>query len=327
MQLNRALQHLAALPQREPAEREQFTAALAAFLAAYGHRSFSLDLRRPGFGADVDQVYELLAGLRESPHEPKSVPLAPAASDRAVGKSRSRLAEGLLSPLARLARRYARLREDQRFAWQRGLALLRRLYCLAGGVLVAQGSLQRADEVFFLTATEVRQAASGAPPDLHAVAHTRQQHFEEDWARFRQDARASYPPFLRGDAAWEPVTPGAAAIETRGGPTRGYRGEPVSPGIGRGPARVVLRPEDLTAIQPGDVLVTRGADPGWTVVFDRLAGLVTESGGQLSHAAVVAREYGLPAVVAVARATELIRSGEPLLVDGTAGLVQKAEPT
>jgi pyruvate,water dikinase len=97
----------------------------------------------------------------------------------------------------------------------------------------------------------------------------------------------------------------------------------VSPGIGRGRARVVLHPEDLARVEPGEILVVRGADPGWTVVFDRLAGLVAESGGQLSHAAVIARECRLPAIVAVSRATSLIQTGEEIVVDGTAGVIRR----
>jgi pyruvate,water dikinase len=100
------------------------------------------------------------------------------------------------------------------------------------------------------------------------------------------------------------------------------RGEPVSPGTAQGRARVVVRPDDLAAVRAGEVLVARGADPGWSTVFDRLAAIVSESGGQLSHASVVAREYRLPAVVAVPGATQLIRTGDEVLVDGSTGVVQ-----
>jgi len=89
--------------------------------------------------------------------------------------------------------------------------------------------------------------------------------------------------------------------------------------IGR--ARVVLTPAEASTLQPGDILVTRATDPGWTPVFSMIAAAVLEIGGTLSHGAIVAREYGLPAVVNVPQATQRIRDGQLLQVDGTQGKV------
>jgi pyruvate,water dikinase len=240
----------------------------------------------------------------------------------------------LLRPLIVLTRRHAKLREDQRFAWQRGLALLRRLYLLAGRGMVQRNLLDRPDDVFFLNADEVRAAAIGIVPSLRQRAATRARRYAEYRERFERRSSESYPPFLRGDrplaadcttARDEPgaiSTPCSDVAKTEAG-REALHGEPVSPGTGQGRARIVLRPEDLAAVRIGEVLVARGADPGWTTVFDRLAAIVSESGGQLSHASVVAREYRLPAVVAVPGATQLIRTGDELLVDGSTGVVSR----
>jgi phosphoenolpyruvate synthase/pyruvate phosphate dikinase len=100
------------------------------------------------------------------------------------------------------------------------------------------------------------------------------------------------------------------------------RGVGASPGIGEGPARVMRGAEDLSRVRHGDVLVTTTTTPAWTPLFRSLAGLVTETGGVLSHAAIVAREYGLPTVVGAAGATSAIPDGRMVRVDGAAGEVR-----
>lgn len=318
---NRALDELA----RQSSEMDQpgFQEALHGFLEQYGHRSFSLDIMRPNFAADPTQVISLVQTLAQGSDERES---APAVSDsKAVVVDTQRARPFILRPLVILSRRYARLRENQRFTWQHGLALLRRLFLLAGEVLVRQGVVERPDEVFFLTVDDIRQAAThGAVreglTDLRKRAISRAQQFAADQQRFEQDARQSYPHFLRGDSPLD----GADALSARPGLVSlvELRGEPVSPGLARGKARIVVHADDLEQVQAGDILVTRGADPGWTPIFSRISGLVMETGGQLSHASVVAREYRLPAVVGIAGVTSVIQSGTDVIVDGTRGTVQ-----
>jgi pyruvate,water dikinase len=98
-------------------------------------------------------------------------------------------------------------------------------------------------------------------------------------------------------------------------------GTPGSPGHATGPARVVHGPDDFARVLPGDVLVCRFTEPAWTALFGVVAAVVTETGGVLSHAAIVAREYGIPAVLAVPSAMTALRDGETVTVDGAAGLV------
>ncbi|HEX5416825.1 MAG TPA: PEP-utilizing enzyme, partial [Chloroflexota bacterium] len=305
MHLNRALGHLAR--SGEGLDTPAFQAQFRAFLAAYGHRSFSLDLLRPNFAADPGQVINLVAALRSAPPNPAA---------ESVGSlpEKSRLRASILWPLAYLTRRYARLREDQRFAWQRGMAHLRRLYLLAGRHLARRGVIRREEDVFFLIDAEIRNQVNHPNGSLAERVEARARRFTADSAHFAANPRESYPPFLRGSQ------PLVQAGEQTAAP-RALRGVAVSPGVGRGRVRVISRADDLAGVRPGEILVTRGADPAWTIVFGELAGLITESGGQLSHAAVAAREYHLPAVLGVPRATEVIRTGDEVLVDGTAGQI------
>ena len=99
-------------------------------------------------------------------------------------------------------------------------------------------------------------------------------------------------------------------------------GLPVSPGIVAGSARVILRSDTTEQVRPGEVLVAPFTDPGWTPYFLQAAAIVMDRGGLLSHGSIIAREYGIPAVVNVGPATQIIRTGQMLHVDGTRGRVQ-----
>jgi pyruvate,water dikinase len=101
------------------------------------------------------------------------------------------------------------------------------------------------------------------------------------------------------------------------------RGLPASAGVVEGRARVVLREDEMDTLLPGEVLVVHTTDVGWTPLFLVAAGVVTELGGPLSHAAVVAREFGVPSVVNVEGATRAIRTGDRLRVDGDRGVVER----
>lgn len=310
MRMNRAMAAL----RRELAEGNPADVVLPRFLEEFGHRSFSLDIVRPPFSADASQVLALLEPV-SGPHAPSMAAPEPGDASGVVGS--------IIAPLASLAHRYARLREDQRFAWQRGLAQVRRLYLVAGRILADTGRVNRAEDVFYLTSDEVREAATRGL-DFHRTVAERHEVLAAQHDLYNRLGRDSYPAFLRGD---RPLVEGASGRPAaRPLSVRPHivelAGVPVSPGMGRGKARVVLRASDLARVRSGEVLVARSADPGWTAVFDRLSGLVAESGGQLSHASVVAREFQLPAVVAVPRATDLVRTGDELEVDGRNGIVR-----
>ncbi len=298
------------------------------FLARYGHRSFSLDIYNPTFADDPTQVRRLLQNLPPTPPD-----LAARAAERQVAeekvraalrkRSLGRLRCRVFDQVLALAREYVILREEQRFHWQRALALQRRALLLIGERLAAEGWLAQADDVFFLTLGEIEKIVAGqgcgvsvqsnAGIPFARMAIARRQEFERLQREWELAPHLSYPAFLRGT---QPLAE-AIADEAR------WRGRPVSPGVAHGPARVVLSPQQFDKIRPGDVLVTRSTDPGWTPLFGRLAGLIMERGGQLSHGAVVAREYGLPAVAGIPGITALLRDGDEILIDGLTGTVTR----
>jgi len=113
----------------------------------------------------------------------------------------------------------------------------------------------------------------------------------------------------------------SGAVNTDRFPPGALAGVPVSTGTAEGRARVILQMADAD-IQEGDILVTTSTDPSWTPLFVSVKGLVTEVGGLMTHGAVIAREYGLPAVVSVDNATRVIKDGQQIRVNGTEGYVE-----
>ncbi len=303
-------------------DRAALSTALEAFLIRYGHRSFHLDIYHPSFADHPGQILAVLKQLRSETHRR----VEERTTDRrmAVQSMHHSLGRGPLGWLKRalvdhvlhLSQRYVPLREEQRFYWQRMLAIMRKLFLLLGKRMEAAGVLAHAEDVFFLTKAEietyVQDEASGE--EYAVLAQTRQRQFARLCEGFEAAPERTYPPFLHGNRPLE-----LAAAER----TRQFSGRAVSPGLGRGRAVVLFSPAELYKVQAGDVLVTRSIDPGWTPVFGLLQALVMECGGQLSHGAVVAREYGLPAVAGIVGITELLHDGDTVIVDAQNGVVIK----
>jgi phosphohistidine swiveling domain-containing protein len=291
--------------------------ALDAFLKEHGHRAFSLDLAQPSFREDPAQLLPLLQAAPSASGEPQQDGVRAAYQE---ARHQLRWWQRLIfRPVVGLARRYAQLREDQRYYWQKSLALTRRAYWQIGAHYVAQGIFAAPQDIFYATRAEIEQTARGELDGsaLRACVGARQREWNAYWQSCRARGTAAMPQFLRGDA---PVgeSPTADARE--------WRGRGVSPGIARGVVRVVHDPRDLGRVGAGEILVVPSTDPAWTPVFARLGGLVMERGGVLSHGAVVAREYRLPAVAAIANLTEILHEGEWIEINGTTGLVKRIAP-
>jgi rifampicin phosphotransferase len=186
-------------------------------------------------------------------------------------------------------------------------ARARALLWKIGEELKEAGRLEHAGDVFFVTLPETRAAL--ADKDLRSVVRERRAGYEQELNRRR------VPRILLSDGT-EPT-----AEETLDAASEGaLRGTPASAGTVSAKARVILDPTGAR-LEPGEILVAPSTDPGWTPLFLTAGGLVMEMGGAMSHGAVVAREYGIPAVVGVPDATERIATGERITVDGFTGRV------
>nr|MBC7244880.1 hypothetical protein [Chloroflexota bacterium] len=316
LEIDHALRDLAQIE-----DTTAFRCALDDFLRRYGHRSFYLDIYHPSFAAQPTQVIELVQRLKhEASARNEKQPVSPEQAWNIVfpllgNGPLAWLKRGIFAHVLFLSRRYLPLREDQRFYWQRTLALMRKLFLLLGKRMAEIGFLYQDTHIFFLTKAEVEAYVRNPTKCAYAaLAATRQQQFARLCKEFEVAAEQAYPPFLHGN---QPLATETATCGVQ------FRGQAVSPGLAKGPVVVLLSPTEFNKVKPGDILVARGVDPGWTPIFSLLNALVIEYGGQLSHASVVAREYGLPAVAGIPGITKLLQDGDIVVVDGLNGTVTK----
>jgi pyruvate,water dikinase len=209
------------------------------------------------------------------------------------------------------AQTFTRMRESTKANWVRRTRLLRRPLLELGRRFAARGLIEQADDIFWLLADEVEAAAEGRLDNAAARAAVARRK-----ARAAELAQTELPEVFT-----VPIEPAPKAALPE--PAATLQGMPVSAGVASGPARVVLSAEAAmeTDLEPGEVLVAPFTDAPWTPLFVPAAAVVVETGGVLSHAATVAREFGIPAVVAVKGATRLIRTGQHVTVDGMTGTV------
>ncbi|MGO4588366.1 PEP/pyruvate-binding domain-containing protein [Paenarthrobacter sp. 2TAF44] len=295
-------------------------AGLEAFLRTYGHRAVAeIDLGMPRWSDDPTHIlgvvvnYLRLEHTADAPDQQfrKAVREADEQVARLVARARAK--SPLHAKLVRTAldrtRRFAGMRELPKYNLVLGLASAREQLFLVGAELADAGRIERAEDIFFLDLNEVETALAGNK--LHQLVEDRR-------ADYAQELRRRHIPRVLLSDGTEPEAT-ATAGGTAGAPGT-LSGSPASAGLITAPARVILDPVGAH-LEPGEILVAPSTDPGWTPLFLTAGGLVMEMGGPNSHGAVVAREYGIPAVVGVPDATLRISSGQIITVDGAAGTV------
>jgi pyruvate,water dikinase len=204
----------------------------------------------------------------------------------------------------------ARERENWKSEAVRLLAGFRRLLLELGRRLQQQNVLADCDDIFFLELSEIEPVVQSRA-DFDVGRRVAQRRAEYEWNR------AQNPPAVVW-GRYDPHKHVAAAVDTN---IRVLHGIAVSPGTVTGKARVITQPDDGRHVEPGEILVAPVTNPAWTPYFLTAAGVVMDMGGVLSHGAIIAREYGLPAVVNVGPASKIIQTGQLLRVDGDCGVV------
>ena len=200
-------------------------------------------------------------------------------------------------------------REDSHFYFLLPLPILRRSLLEMGSRLLAVGVLDKPEDVFHLRLEEleaIEDPATLADPEGLRATVLRRSARRDELAGVRLiDPTAVFPRRDSGDAL---VT-----------------GTPSSSGSATGPVRVIRDPAEFSRLAAGDVLVCPYTNPAWTTLFQRAAAVVVDAGGPASHAAIVAREYGIPAVMGTAIGTSVLTDGQLVTVDGTTGRVTAAD--
>jgi pyruvate,water dikinase len=300
----------------QPAGRA-FLAELGAFLDEYGCRESggTLQISQPTWREAPVLVLGILRGLAAAPPpSDKEEPAWQAARDELLAHRLLR-SPGVRATFLRLlaeARQLAQFREDTRFYVMLPVPVLRQTLLEFGRRLAAAGAIERAHDVFHLKLQELEgidltEPRQGQPAiDLHALVMQRKAVRARLEGIPLVDPRLIQPVAAEGDAL--------------------VRGMPGSPGVAEGPVRVIRDASEFGRLRPGDVLVAPYTNPAWTPLFQRAAAAVVDSGGPASHAAIVAREYGIPAVMGTVRGTRALAEGDRVRVDGSQGTVVRASP-
>jgi pyruvate,water dikinase len=294
-----------------------------AHLERYGHSIYNLDFASP---VPADDPTPLLATLKlflsgqgVNPHTRQQT--AAEQRERATKATLNRLRglrRRLFSRSLARAQKYAPLREDGLADVGLTYPLLRQMLRELGRRFAAGGLIEKPEDIFWLTQDEVEQATShldrGEP--LRPLTATVPQR-KADW----RAARRVSPPLMLPQIKLlgRDIT---ALRKGRGRRDNTLKGVAASPGSVTATARVLHGPEDFDRMSPGDVLVAAITTPAWTPLFAMAAAVVTDIGGPLSHGSIVAREYGIPAVLGTGVATRRIRSGQAVTVDGGRGVVE-----
>lgn len=279
-------------------------------VARFGHLSVNAtDFSRPPWAETPEVIWRGIARLAEAGAMPGSQATR---RDREASKVRKRIGSigrPIFDRLLDSTERYIALRDRVGFLMSEDSWRMRRICLALGERFAGEGVLAERDDVFMLEFDELAELAAGRLPVDRARRLVGERH-----AAMAADAELEPPEVFCGD---EP--PVAPAVD-EGATT--LVGIPASAGVARGIARVVTDPIEVGGkLTREDILVVPFTDPGWTPLFPGIGGIVAETGGQLSHSAIIAREYGVPAVVSVRRATSLIPDGCRIVVDGHEGRV------
>jgi pyruvate,water dikinase len=306
-----------------------FRREMHALLEEFGHRCvYESEFANPRWSEDPSYLLEQVRlHLEDGDLE---------ARDRTARKTRAaaeaevsrltRPARPLLRWLADRARQGAVLRESGRSALMAGAGCSRAICLEVGRRMAASGLLERQHDVFHLSWADVecylRGEWDGAGAETLAADRKQQ---AADWLA------ATAPDYLILDGegrpaalppAFRPVTRAARLSKTPAGTEAlVLTGLAASAGCATGPCRILRHPSEGTSLQPGEILVAPSTDPGWTPLFLRAGAVVTQLGGHLFHAAILAREYGLPAVLNVAEILQAVQDAQVVTVDGDAGQV------
>jgi phosphoenolpyruvate synthase/pyruvate phosphate dikinase len=299
---------------------QEFLVELDRFLAEYGHREVRMDILYPTW---IEDPAPVLAFVRRYLDVPESQ--SPQRQQERLVKQREELALTVQARLQqdlfgrvvvwpifrtmlRHTQKHARERDTMHFEFTRVFPPFRRLLLEMGRRWTTHGFLAQPEDIFFLTLDEITQLAESPHPMQETVKERR--------AELEHSRSRPAPSKIRDGAEVMPES--AAEADAVEGQLRGIAG---SPGTVKGIARVIRGPEEFDKLQNGDILVAPLTNPVWTPLFAIAGGLVTEVGGILSHGAIVAREYGIPAVMAVPEATHALQDGQRLTVDGNKGVV------
>jgi rifampicin phosphotransferase len=304
------------LLQKNPAA-QPFLEQLEHFLQRHGHRCPNeLELLNPRWTEAPEQIVELTVSYLQA--DESSNPIEAEQRQRHHRAEAMASIEARLDPIRRAifrivlkrSQQATMIRDNSRYYMAKFIFPIRKLYAHLGQRWAERGWLEQPGDIFFLTIPEIEALVE------NGMALTSPQALQTRITN-RRTAYEYWLTVVPPDA----IGPDGKPIVEEAKDTHVLTGVPASSGKVRGRARIVQDVREAMKLTSGDILVTQATDPGWTPVFPLVSGIVLEIGGQLSHGAIVAREYAIPAVINVQGAMSNIHDGQIIVVDGTNGRV------
>lgn len=295
------------------------------YLEMYGHQGYSMDFVEP---TQAEDPAAMLTSIKAMVSDPSYHPNQQEERARNTREEKSKEIADILSGLQYwqfrfrlwLARKYHHLREEVAFMFGYTWGVLRPMAYELGSRLVAAGTLKNPTDVYFLVSDELRDAIT-ARAEGNALSKLGLQ--AQERRELREARKRHHPPGTLPSEASQ--IDGIAFKETQiknEADSNVMRGFPVSSGRVTAPASVVTSAADFEKMAPGSILVSPLTTPAWTQLFAHAVGLVTDVGSILAHGSIVAREYGIPAVLGVGDGTKRIKHGQTISIDGDQGTVE-----
>lgn len=297
----------------------QFVESFESILYRYGHRRLARDLIEPSWNDDPMILFNILRNMILCQDQ-----LDPWIKRENGNLEREKVLNDILKEIpiykrrrfrtnSRYLIRYLSFRELQRFYLDMILSRMRSLILEIGKSMVRDGLLEEEQDIFFLEIDEIKDYLIGGKRNLGYIAAFRKMSFKE----------SNQKPglYFRNGVDFDVISP--SDIKYSNGMV--IKGQPVSSGTFKGKVKVIEKIDSSCSISPGTVLVTKNIDPGQTQVFTSAGGLILEVGGVLSHGAILAREFGIPTVAQINKATNLFYDGQEVVVNGTKGEVALVE--
>jgi pyruvate,water dikinase len=299
--------------------------AVVQFMERYGMRGLAeIDMGQPRWREEPTSIMQTLQSYLQIPEDmapdavfEKGAKAAALAIERLAAQARrssgGEIRERIVRALATRIRTLMGLRETPKFFIVRLMGIVRNELLASGNELVHAGLIEKPEDLFFLHFDELQALANGDMRDWKTLVAKRRADYD------RENRRKQIPRVLLSDGrAFYEGLGAAADTDTV------ISGSPVSPGVAEGTVHIIFDPRGAQ-LAPGEILVCPGTDPAWTPLFMVAGGLITEVGGMMTHGSVVAREYGIPAVVGVHQATTRLQDGQRIRIDGTAGKIMVLE--
>ncbi|HAK53702.1 MAG TPA: hypothetical protein DCM54_17625, partial [Gammaproteobacteria bacterium] len=309
---------------REHADATAVVEGIDQYLDAYGHQGYSMDFVEPTQIEDPSALFATIkAMVQDEDYDPKNQEIKAAAIREQKFSEVSELLSGIEYWQFRyrwwLARKYNYIREEVAFYFGYTWKVLRPMASELGRRMVEAGTFLLPEDIYFMVTDEIEQAIEArksgkALPELGKLAAKRRE--------LREARKRHHPPGTVPEEASN--VPGIKFKETQiknDENSDTMRGFAVSSGRITAPASVILGPTEFDKMAPGSILVSPLTTPAWTQLFAHAVGLVTDMGSILAHGSIVAREYGIPAVLGVGNGTKRIKHGQMITIDGDAGTV------